>query len=102
MVSSSYQPQRGFSFSSSPSSSASPVGGGGGGGDDIKALQRLVVVHPAHEEEVENCSLAAGKKQRGSFNSLLLLEAHSLSMQSVRSHGSELSHMDEAYQPHAF
>ena len=94
-TSSSYQPQRGLSTSTSPSHFASTVGLGGGDDDDTKGLQRLVVVHPAHEEEVENCSLAAGKKQRGSFNSLLLLEAHSLSMQSVPSHGSDLCLLDQ-------
>jgi hypothetical protein len=32
---------------------------------------------------------SAGKKQRGSFNSLLLLEAHELSMHEVRPWGGE-------------
>jgi hypothetical protein len=45
-------------------------------------------VHPQHDEE-ENCVQSAGKKQRGSFNSLLLLEAHELSMHEVRPRGGE-------------
>ena len=42
-------------------------------------MPRLVVVHPSHDED-ENCISSAGRKQRGSFNSLLLLEAHELSL----------------------
>ena len=42
-------------------------------------MPRMVVVHPSHDED-ENCVSSAGRKQRGSFNSLLLLEAHELSM----------------------
>ena len=43
-------------------------------------LYRLVIVHPSNDED--NCISSAGRKQRGSFNSLLLLEAHDLSMAS--------------------
>ena len=39
----------------------------------------MVVVHPSNDED-ENSITSAGRKQRGSFNSLLLLEAQALSM----------------------
>uniref|UniRef100_A0A7S0SWG3 Uncharacterized protein n=1 Tax=Mantoniella antarctica TaxID=81844 RepID=A0A7S0SWG3_9CHLO len=54
-------------------------------------IPRLVVVHPFHDED-DNCISAAGKKQRGSFNSLLLLEAHRLSVQNAHTSPSSLSH----------
>jgi len=41
-----------------------------------KVPPRLVVVHPSNDEE--NWISSAGRKQRGSCNSLLLLEAHNL------------------------
>lgn len=39
---------------------------------------RVVVVHVGNDDE-EGCAASAGRKQRGSFSSLLLLEAHELS-----------------------
>ena len=59
------------------------------------------MVHPSHDEEEENCISSAGRKQRGSMNSLLLLEAHMLSMRTV-SHGSDLSFVDVAEHPYGF
>ena len=39
---------------------------------------RVVVVHVGNDDD-EGCAASAGRKQRGSFSSLLLLEAHELS-----------------------
>jgi hypothetical protein len=39
----------------------------------------VVVVHPAEDDETACDAASAGRKQRGSFNSLLLLEAAKLS-----------------------
>lgn len=52
--------------------------GGGGSHHGGSRMPRLVVVHPSRDEDDDEHS--AGRKQRGSFNSLLLLEAHELSM----------------------
>ena len=65
-------------------------------------LPRLVVVHPSHDEEEENCISSAGRKQRGSMNSLLLLEAHKLSMRTPASQGNDAGFMDAAEQPYVF
>jgi len=43
------------------------------------APPRVVVVHPAEDDVTECDAASAGRKQRGSFNSLLLLEAAKLS-----------------------
>jgi len=43
-------------------------------------LARIVMVHQAADDDIEEGKHSAGKKQRGSFNSLLLLEAHELSV----------------------
>lgn len=61
-------------------------------GERALMLPRLVVVHPSHDED-ENSMSSAGKKQRGSYNSLLLLEAHRLSTHSASSDGM-LTHVD--------
>ena len=47
-------------------------------GELARALAKVVVVHPPHEEEDECCEMSAGRTQRGSFSSLLLLEAQEL------------------------
>lgn len=47
-------------------------------GELARALTKVVVVHPQHEEEDECCEMSAGRTQRGSFSSLLLLEAQEL------------------------
>ena len=47
-------------------------------GELAHALAKVVVVHPPHEEEDECCEMSAGRTQRGSFSSLLLLEAQEL------------------------
>ena len=47
-------------------------------GELARALAKVVVVHPQHEEEDECCEMSAGRTQRGSFSSLLLLEAQEL------------------------
>lgn len=50
----------------------------GTSGELARALAKVVVVHPPHEEEDECCEMTAGRTQRGSFSSLLLLEAQEL------------------------
>ena len=50
----------------------------GTSGELARALAKVVVVHPPHEEEDECCEMSAGRTQRGSFSSLLLLEAQEL------------------------
>ena len=57
--------------------------GGGSGSFGATAPERIVpprvvVVHVGGDDE-EGCAASAGRKQRGSFSSLLLLEAHELS-----------------------
>ena len=62
-----------------------PIGGGDStrapgpiDGELARTLAKVVVVHPPHEEEDECCEMSAGRTQRGSFSSLLLLEAQEL------------------------
>lgn len=50
----------------------------GTNGELARALAKVVVVHPPHEEEDECCEMSAGRRNRGSFSSLLLLEAQEL------------------------
>ena len=47
-------------------------------GELVRTMAKVVVVHPPHEEEDECCEMSAGRTQRGSFSSLLLLEAQEL------------------------
>ena len=67
--------------------------------EDGGSVSRLVVVHPSHEDE-ESCKLSAGKKQRGSNTSLLLLEAQRLS--TLDASDSEMEHGDYLEMPHGF
>ena len=62
-----------------------PIGGGDStrapgpiDGELARTMAKVVVVHPPHEEEDECCEMSAGRTQRGSFSSLLLLEAQEL------------------------
>lgn len=62
-----------------------PIGGGDStrapgpiDGELVRTMAKVVVVHPPHEEEDECCEMSAGRTQRGSFSSLLLLEAQEL------------------------
>ena len=51
----------------------------GSAGNPANILPRVVVVHGVDGDEDDLCTESAGRKQRGSFSSLLLLEAHELS-----------------------